>query len=58
MGAVVNIVLRAFDLHFQSQQFSCYAFAIKQNVQAADVPGKLTTTRTAPRRGVAAVIIL
>ena len=46
-GTIVNVVLRDLDLHFQGQTFSCYAFASTIE-QAADVPGRFVSTRTAP----------
>ena len=44
---IANVVLSDVDLNFKGQTFSRYAFPIK-NAQAADVPGRFASTRTAP----------
>ena len=46
---IVIVVLRDLDLHlFQGKKaFSYYAFAIKKTAQAANVPGRFASTRTA-----------
>ena len=46
-GTIAIGVLRNLDHHYHGQTFSCYAFAI-QIAQAADVPGRFASTRTAP----------
>ena len=45
-GTIVYVVFRDLGLYFQVQAFSCYAFAIKQMAQAAEVPVRFASTRT------------
>ena len=46
-GIIVNVILRDFDLHFQSQAFSCYVLTTK-NSHAADVRGRFASNRMVP----------